>query len=108
MAQTKIGIDMADIARFRALSRSSLVKLFSKREIARAKMYKDPAPHLAGMFAAKEAASKALGTKQFPFFTLEIRHAKDGAPEVWKDGKKVRVSVSITHTRSLAAAIAVS
>ena len=37
-------------------------RLFTPDEIAYARSHKDPMPHLAARFAAKEAASKALGT----------------------------------------------
>ncbi len=37
-------------------------RLFTPDELAYARQHKDPLPHLAARFAAKEAASKALGT----------------------------------------------
>jgi holo-[acyl-carrier protein] synthase len=37
-------------------------RLFTPDEIAYCERHKDPMPHLAARFAAKEAASKALGT----------------------------------------------
>ncbi len=37
-------------------------RLFTPGELAYARQHKDPLPHLAARFAAKEAASKALGT----------------------------------------------
>ncbi|MBI3442690.1 MAG: holo-ACP synthase [Candidatus Sungbacteria bacterium] len=105
-----IGIDLVDVSRFRRFSRNPrhafLKKVFSAREILYCFQYKKPSIHLAGIFAAKEAASKALGTARFPFAELEIRHAKDGTPHVWKNGRKLPVRVSIAHTRTMAAAVA--
>jgi holo-[acyl-carrier protein] synthase len=37
-------------------------RLFTQDELAYCRGFKDPLPHLAARFAAKEAASKALGT----------------------------------------------
>ena len=37
-------------------------RLFTAGEMAYCRSFKDPMPHLAARFAAKEAASKALGT----------------------------------------------
>src|SRR5690242_10703995 len=37
-------------------------RLFTTEELAYCRAFKDPIPHLAARFAAKEAASKALGT----------------------------------------------
>ena len=37
-------------------------RLFTPDELAYSRQHKDPLPHLAARFAAKEAASKALGT----------------------------------------------
>lgn len=105
-----VGIDLVDVSRFRRFQRDPrhvfLQKVFSTSEILHCFEYKKPAPHLAGIFAAKEAASKALGTARFPFAELEIRHAQDGSPHVWKNGRKLPVRVSITHTETMAAAVA--
>lgn len=105
-----IGIDLVEISRFERFANDSeaafLKKVFSAREIGYCFGYKDFAPRLAGTFAAKEAASKALGVDRFPFAELEIRRTKKGAPEVWRKGKRLSVKVSITHTDSIAAAIA--
>ncbi len=106
----KIGIDMVEVSRFKILARTPwhpfLKKSFSTRELDHCFSHADPAPHLAGIFAAKEAASKALGARRYPFIELEIRSAKDGMPEVWKKGKKLAVRISITHTSRMAAAVA--
>jgi holo-[acyl-carrier protein] synthase len=106
-----VGLDLVEIDRFtklcRAKSPHGLRKLFFQQEIEYCMSYKDAAPHFAGMFAAKEAVSKALSVKTYPFASIEIRHADDGAPEAWFGGKRLPISVSISHTDSLAAAIAV-
>ncbi len=61
-----LGIDATDIPRIgSALERYGerfLRRVFTDGEIAYCTQRRNPAPHLAGRFAAKEAAMKALGT----------------------------------------------
>ena len=106
-----IGIDIVEIRRFRSLvgkkSNHFFERNFSELEQVYCRSYRDAAMHFAGTFAAKEAASKALGVKKFPYMALEIRRTKDGKPEVWKKNRKIPVLVSITHTKELAIAFAV-
>ena len=112
VSRPTIGIDLVSVARFRALlkprQRHLLAKIFTQDEIAYGKRYRDSAPHLAGMFAAKEAASKALGTGRAPYLALEVRHRADGAPEIWQGKKRAPVAISITHERAAAAAVAIA
>lgn len=60
------GIDATDIPRIeRALARYGdrfVQRVFTDGEIAYCRRRRNPAPHFAGRFAAKEAAMKALGT----------------------------------------------
>lgn len=106
-----VGIDIVEVGRFRRFSKDIqhvfLKKVFSESELIYCFKYKDPSASLAGIFAAKEASSKALGVNKFPFITLEIRHDKEGMPQVWKRDKRLQVKVSITHTNVIAAAFAV-
>lgn len=107
----RIGIDLVETARFTKALREPrshfIKKVFSEREISYAMARVKPAVHFAGMFAAKEAGSKALGVARYPYIELEVRHKKDGAPELWSKNKKLPVSISITHTTTMAAAVAV-
>lgn len=61
-----IGIDATDIPRvadvFERYGARFLRRVFTAGEIAYCTRRRDPVPHLAGRFAAKEAAMKALGT----------------------------------------------
>lgn len=103
-----MGIDLVETSRFRGLGYRShfLQRIFHKKEIEYCLGRADSAVHFAGMFAAKEATSKALGTEKYPFIELEIRHAKNGAPEVWHKKRRLPVHISITHTKTIAAAVA--
>ncbi len=65
MAIIGIGTDLAQCKRFRKfLDRDNKVleRIFSESERNYALRKRDPAPHLAARFAAKEAFLKALGT----------------------------------------------
>ncbi len=65
MAILGVGTDLARIGRFRDFlqqGKTALIdRLFTAEEKAYALDRKDPAPHLAARFAAKEAFLKALG-----------------------------------------------
>ncbi|HEY5672863.1 MAG TPA: holo-ACP synthase [Malonomonas sp.] len=65
MAIIGTGVDLARIERFRKFLQPEnkvLERIFSADERKYALQMKDPAPHLAARFAAKEAFLKALGT----------------------------------------------
>jgi holo-[acyl-carrier protein] synthase len=112
-----IGIDATDIPRLRqALDRFGerfLKRVFTEAEIAYCRRRRDPVPHLAGRFAAKEAGMKALGTghshgvlwkdveiirgggpPQLRFHNAAARHAERLGT--------IRTLVTITHAETLA------
>ena len=117
------GIDLVEVARIR----SSLEKFgerFLKRvlrpdESAYCLSHKDPAPFVAGRFAAKEAISKAFGTgigRQLGWLDMEVHHKESGEPFVvlHDDGLKLLaerggriVHLSLTHTANHASAVAI-
>jgi holo-[acyl-carrier protein] synthase len=78
-----LGFDTTDIPRvaevFERYGDRFLRRVFTEGEIAYCMRRRNPAPHLAGRFASKEAAMKALGTGQ-----------SQGV--LWKDIEVVRVS----------------
>jgi holo-[acyl-carrier protein] synthase len=106
----ELGFDLVEISRFKKHAKrmddAFLNKIFSKNEMTYCFGFKDVATHLAGIFAAKEAVSKALGIRRYPFAEIEIRHEKTGKPIAYKDGKKLKVTISISHTKDTAGAIA--
>ena len=61
-----IGIDVCKVERIseslQRFGERMERRLFTPDELAYCRGFKDPIPHLAARFAAKEAASKALGT----------------------------------------------
>ncbi len=66
MAVRGIGIDVCKVERIseslKRFGERMERRLFTPDELAYCRAFKDPLPHLAARFAAKEAASKALGT----------------------------------------------
>ena len=106
--QKNIGFDLVEVVRFKRIGKNApfFKKVFRERERRHCRSYKNPSPHFAGIFAAKEAASKALGVKKFPFSSIEIRHDSSGKPEVWFKGKRIKsAAVSISHTNTMAGAV---
>jgi phosphopantetheine--protein transferase-like protein len=111
MSLPKVGIDIVEVSRFTNVLKkkqtSFLRRVFSEHELTYCETYKDMAVHLAGLFAAKESVSKALGVTKYPFSEIEIRHTQVGAPHAYHHGKKLPISISISHTSTLATAVAV-
>jgi holo-[acyl-carrier protein] synthase len=113
-----VGIDLLEIERLeRALERRPRLaeRLFTDAERAYASSKARPGQHLAARFCAKEAVAKALGMEAWSFRDVEVL-AGDGAPRVRLDGAVaarasalgVLVSVSLTHSRREAAAVAIT
>jgi holo-[acyl-carrier protein] synthase len=115
-----IGVDLLEVDRVeRELCRdapSFLSQLFSPREISHARALRHPARHYAGRFAAKEAVFKALGADGLTpgsFREVEVHPTPSGPEEVilhgrlksLAEGLKVRrINLSISHSRTMAAA----
>ncbi len=117
------GIDLIEVERIRE-SHARFGERFLKRilrpaEIAYCLQYRDPAPHLAARFAAKEAISKAFGTgigSALGWQDLEVARKESGEPYVvlHEGGQRLLelrgariVHLSLTHTQHHAAAVAV-
>ncbi|HMJ15976.1 MAG TPA: holo-ACP synthase [Polyangiaceae bacterium] len=116
-----LGIDVASVERMaESLERfgermwQRILTAHEQRELAQRK---DRAIALAGRFAAKEAASKALGgPKDVWWQDVEVRKDPSGAPSLHFYGKAlpylerlgdVRALLSITHDAGVAAAVVV-
>jgi holo-[acyl-carrier protein] synthase len=112
-----IGIDLLEIERLeRALERRPRLaeRLFTEGERAYAAGRARPAQHLAARFCAKEAVAKALGLEGWSFRDVEV--IGGGGPPVARlhgaVAQRARelgvdVEISLTHTGSEAAAIAI-
>ena len=115
-----VGLDLIEIERVeRALARHPerfRERCFTAREIAELDRKPRPSESYAGRFAAKEAIGKALGTGVH-FTWTEIEVAGRGKPTVTLHGwtsevatRKgvVAIDVSITHSRTTSAAVAIA
>jgi len=116
----RVGVDLIEIERIRrALARhgeSFKERCFTEAERAYCDSKPNPPQHYAGRFAAKEAVGKALGSGvYFTWKEIEIRGRPK--PGVYLSGRTaawaakvgaVRIELSMTHSRELAAAVAVA
>ena len=90
-------------------------RCFTDAERAYCDSKANPAQHYAGRFAAKEAVGKALGSGvYFTWREIEIRgrpkpgvHLSGGRPSVRRADRAGQIELSMTHSRELAAAVAV-
>jgi holo-[acyl-carrier protein] synthase len=112
-----IGVDLLEIERLeRALERRPRLaeRLFTDAERAYAASRARPGQHLAARFCAKEAVAKALGLSAWSFRDVEVVAGEP--PAVRLSGVVaeraaslgVTISVSLTHTRGQAAAVAIA
>jgi len=116
----KCGIDLLRTSRLAeinpAIRARFIRRVYTETEIAQARGDNDT---LSGIFAAKEAVSKALGTGigKVNWQDIEILHAASGEPDVLLHGQAQQVAqakglvewaVSITHEGGMAAAVAVA
>ena len=107
-----IGLDLVELDRIeKMLGRSAKFaqRILTKRELiifdelSQARKVE----FLAGRFAAKEVYSKATGTgigKECELHQIEILKGEHGKPVLYFDGELVNGFISITHTRTTAAA----
>ncbi len=118
-----VGIDLVEVERIRASHQRHgdrfLERVFTEGERAYCTGLKNPYPHLAARFAAKEAVSKALGTGitgEFSWHSAAVAKGEQEEPLIVLDAKGrallkkcggTKVLVSLTHTATLAQAIAV-
>ncbi|PYU34234.1 MAG: holo-[acyl-carrier-protein] synthase [Chloroflexi bacterium] len=120
----RIGVDMVEIAQLARLVEKSATftrRTFSPKELGAAAQMTDTRrkEYLAGRFAAKEAALKALGvglTRDFRLAEIETTSLSSGAPRLAFHGKASEFAqqhgvyqfyISISHERQFAVAFVV-
>ncbi|QJB57815.1 holo-[acyl-carrier-protein] synthase [Pseudodesulfovibrio sp. zrk46] len=117
-----LGIDLTELDRIQnnweRFGLRFAEKILTERELKQLPR-KNPVPRLAALFAAKEAAVKALGTgfaEGIHFKCIEIVHAPSGKPEIHfletglEKCRELGVTsayISLTHSRDTAAATVV-
>lgn len=119
VARLAIGVDTVEIARVAAVVERRGERFLNRVFTAEERTYTGRrALALAGRFAAKEAAAKAIGTGIGPvgWRNIEVRSDATGKPSLWLHGAaaaRARAAglhewhVSITHSRDLATAFVV-
>jgi holo-[acyl-carrier protein] synthase len=95
------GVDVVEIARFRkAMERLKdrfIVRVFTLGEQQFCQRHRDPVPHFAARFAAKEALFKALGTgwaKGVTWLDVEVQRERQDAPIITLHGEAQRYSAA--------------
>ncbi|MDR2539366.1 MAG: holo-ACP synthase [Chlamydiales bacterium] len=114
-----LGTDILEMERIRDIINNYgdrfISRIFTLKEQDYCRKYKDPIPHFAARFSAKEAIVKALGTgftKHIAWQDIEIANDGSGKPIVYfhtKLQKKTEgtcMHLSISHCRSYVAATA--
>lgn len=111
-----VGLDLCGIDRMRERLESRFMeKYFTEQEADYIRSRGgQAAASMAGIWAAKEAVLKALGTGiTFPLQEVEITHTEAGQPVVELHGKAKEAALggsfllSVTHEGGMAAAVAV-
>jgi holo-[acyl-carrier protein] synthase len=107
MSIVGLGFDVTDIPRvadvFKRYGDHFLRRVFTEHEIAYCTRRRNPAPHLAGRFAAKEAAMKALGTghsRGVRWRDVEVFRA-GGPPQLRLHGEARHIAERLGVRRSL-------
>ncbi len=110
MKITGIGVDLVNIPRMREVigrwQERFLQRVFTEAEIAYCRGRRDPVPHFAARFAAKEAGLKALGTGLrlgVSWRELEVRRDRGQAPELVLSGRSKEIGRSRGGSRVLLA-----
>ena len=108
-----IGIDIADISRFRKKKFQKNLnfyrKILSESEIKYCTKFKSPYEHFAGKFALKESVIKSIPDKT-SFLDIQTSHSKYG-PTIrllGKKAKKYSFLCSVSHEKKFAIAVVIS
>jgi holo-[acyl-carrier protein] synthase len=117
-----VGIDAVEVPRFRKVAARTpgiIHRLFTDTERAYCERRKDPTERYAARFAAKEAVMKAMGVGvgACKWREIEVVRARSGQPSVALSGGAAALAdrkgvrgwrLSLTHTESMAEAVAVA
>lgn len=113
-----VGIDLCEVARMERACQSDAFcrRVFTAEELDLAGNSPERFRHLAGFFAAKEAFAKAtgLGLSKVGLHNVSVVHDDRGRPQLClsesatlKPYRAARFHLSISHERSLAAAVVI-
>jgi len=117
-----IGLDVVEMPRARELYRRHGARILERLLTAEERVYVlglgDPVPAFAARLAAKEAVYKALqalqGARAVGWREIGVHRLPDGRPEAVLNGRAatilpagVRVHLTLSHSRDVAAAVAI-
>lgn len=116
----KIGCDIESVRTFRDHWKKKKIsffeRIFSASELEYCKKFKDPAPHFAARFCAKEAVVKAAsGFCKLLVTDIQVVKEKNGNPiiKVWKKRNETskffkahEILISLSHTSEMGMACA--
>ena len=114
-----IGTDIVQIAHLERSLDKVKCHCFTAQEIAYADKFRDPLPHYAGRWAAKEALAKALGTgfgAACAWQDIEVINQDNGKPQVFLSGNAAetlknlggsKIHLSISHEKDYAVAFVI-
>ena len=119
---TGIGIDIESIQRFRdkpfRSHKKFYQKLFTPHEIDHCLQHKDPSPHFAARFCAKESLRKAIPKSiHIDWLDVEIRNDDSGKPfitlrttpdDVQLYFKSITFHLSLSHDKNRAVAFVIA
>ena len=108
MVPITTGIDIVEVKRFRKVpfkkNHNFYMKNFDSKEIEYCLKFKDPYPHFAGKFAAKESFQKAI-RKSVPMIEIHTKHGSLGEPILNCNKVKCKkIEISISHEKHYAIA----
>jgi holo-[acyl-carrier protein] synthase len=110
MSVKGVGIDLVPISRMREVitrwDERFLRRVFTDGEIAYCRARRDPVPHFAARFAAKEAGLKALGTGLslgIKWRELEVRRDRGEPPSLVLSGRSREIGLTRGGRRMLLA-----
>jgi holo-[acyl-carrier protein] synthase len=123
VAVISVGLDVVEMPRARSLFERHAARILTRTLTADESRYVmslgDPVPAFAARLAAKEAVYKALqvlpGARPVGWREIEVRRLPDGRPVVELHGRaadllaphRVTVHLSLSHSRDVAAAVAI-
>jgi holo-[acyl-carrier protein] synthase len=117
------GVDIVEIERLRKILEKQkdrfILRVFTSEEQRFCNMHRNPAPHYAARFAAKEAVFKALGTgwaKGVTWLDVEVQREGQEAPRLVLHGEALKLCqnmgmqkshLSLSHSDEWAVAMAI-
>lgn len=106
-----IGVDIEDISRFVDKPQAFYERVFTPLEIEYCLSKRNPAPHFAARFCAKEATYKALssaGIHNIVISQIEVYNDKNACPRIrlLNTDIKCKINLSLSHEKEKAIAFA--